>query len=228
MVFHLASLFLSQHATTDISRLIRSNIEFPSQLAEAMSANHVGYLVNTGTAWQHYDDQDFCPVNLYAATKQAFADIVRYYVEAGAFQAVHLELFDTFGPADARPKLFSMLRKAALSGEPLPMSGGEQWIDLVYIDDVIKAFLAAALRIMEPGHGVNETFAVSSNSPLPLRQLVELWQKVTGKKINVQWGARPYRPREVMRPWSAGLLLPGWRASVTLEDGIRQMEGLQY
>jgi nucleoside-diphosphate-sugar epimerase len=92
----------------------------------------------------------------------------------------------------------------------------------VFIDDVVEAFLLAAQRVREVKS--METYAVCTGSPIRLRDLVETWQKVTGKRLNIQWGARPYRPREVMRPWSGGTVLPGWRPTVGLEEGVRRME----
>lgn len=44
------------------------------------------------------------------------------------------------------------------------------------------------------------------------------------KSVPVTFGARPYRDREVMRPWTKGVRLPGWTPRVALEDGIRRME----
>ena len=223
VVFHLASLFLAQHRTADITPLIRSNVEFGAQLAEAAAVHKVPHFINTGTAWQHYHDEDFNPVNLYAATKQAFADILRYYAESGAFRVTTLELFDTYGPGDTRPKLFTALRTAAAKGEPLAMSGGEQLIDLVYIDDVIAAFIAAAeCSTVAPF----ETYAVGSGKPQRLRELVELWQRMTGRPLNIQWGVRPYRPREVMEPWTRRQTVPGWRPRAEVEVAIRRMEGI--
>ena len=225
IVFHLASLYLAQHQAADVSALIRSNVEFATQLAEAAAAQKVPHFVNTGTAWQHYRDEDFNPVNLYAATKQAFASILRYYAESGALRVVNLELFDTLGPGDTRPKLFSALRKAAQSGATLAMSGGEQEIDLVYIDDVIDAYMAAALRLRQGGGSAFETFAVCSGQPRRLRDVVALWQRITYQQVNISWGAKPYRPREPMTSWNRGVPVPGWRAGVGLEEGIRRMEG---
>ena len=72
VVFHLASLFLSQHETKDVDALIQSNILFGTQLLDAMRVNNVRNLINTGTSWQHYNNEDYNPVCLYAATKQAF------------------------------------------------------------------------------------------------------------------------------------------------------------
>ena len=75
VVFHLASLFLAQHNSQQIVPLIESNVLLGVQVLEAMSSAGVKLLVNTGTSWQHFHSGSFRPVNLYAATKQAFEDI---------------------------------------------------------------------------------------------------------------------------------------------------------
>lgn len=221
-IFHLASLFLAQHQSRDIPALVRSNVEFGAQLAEAAAVHKVPHFINTGTAWQHFADEPYNPVNLYAATKQALADILRYYAQAGDFRVTNLELFDTYGPGDTRPKLFATLQQAAVTGQTLAMSGGEQLIDLVYVDDVVEAYLAAE-RAGGEEEGTFETYAVSSGNPLPLREVVALWQRVTGQAIHVDWGARPYRPREVMRPWSGGKTVPGWQPYIHLEEGLQRI-----
>lgn len=219
VVFHLASLFLAQHESKDIEPLVLSNVLFGSQLLEAMRVNDVRQIVNTGTSWQHYNNEDYNPVCLYAATKQAFDDILIYYTEATPIKAITLQLFDTYGPNDPRPKLFHLLAKAAKSGETLAMSPGEQLIDIVYIDDVIDAYLSATnlLSTLPRGH---EVFAISSGSPIPLRSLVAVYERVVGVNLLIDWGRRAYRPREVMRPWSRGLQLKDWQPKIRLEEGV--------
>jgi nucleoside-diphosphate-sugar epimerase len=222
VVFHLASLFLSQHATKDVDALIQSNVLFGNQLLEAMKVNEVKYIINTGTSWQHYNNEDYNPVCLYAATKQAFEALLEYYIQACGINAITLKLFDTYGSNDPRPKLFHLLNKAATTGEPLDMSAGEQLIDLVHIDDVVEAYLIAAQRLLEENVTMHETYAVSSGQPLPLKKLVQLYADVTKQTVNVNWGARPYRYREVMMPWSRGAELPNWQATTSLADGLNQ------
>jgi nucleoside-diphosphate-sugar epimerase len=223
VVFNLASLFLSEHATKDVNALIQSNVLFGSQLLEAMKVNHVTKIVNTGTSWQHYNNEDYNPVCLYAATKQAFEAILEYYVQACNFKAITLKLFDTYGPNDTRLKLFYLLNKAATSGEALDMSGGEQLIDLVHIDDVTEAYLIAAHRLIECRTHQHERYAISSGHPIPLRDLVKLYSEVMGSSIQVNWGARPYRFREVMKTWTAGSILEGWQPKYALPDGMKNL-----
>lgn len=222
VVIHVASLFLAQHKPEDVARLVESNLNFPTQLLQAMSDLGIKRFINTGTSWQHYQNEAYNPVNLYAATKQAFEALLAYYVEAQGFKAITLKLFDTYGPGDTRPKLFSLLRKTAKSGETLRMSPGEQLLDLVYIDDVLNAYLLAMARM--PDVTKAERYAVSNPARLSLRELVRIYGEMVGRPLNVEWGGLPYRPREVMEPWCSGLLMPEWLPKVTLCVGIMQME----
>jgi nucleoside-diphosphate-sugar epimerase len=219
VVFHLASHFLAKHSPEDIELLIGSNVIFSTQLVEAMIANNVKYLINTGTSWQHYENRQYCPVNLYAATKQAFQDVLAYYIDAHGLKVCTLALFDTYGPNDPRAKVLALLWKSAQLRQELVMSPGQQLLDLVYIDDVVSAFIAAAARYSEQrgGHAV---YGISSGRPISLVELVSIFEMATGETLNVKWGGRDYRPREVMKPWVDFDLLPNWYPTIELDVGI--------
>ncbi len=214
IVFHLASFFLSRHQPQDIATLIQSNITFGTHLVEAAVTNDCFQFINTGTSWQHFKNEDYNPVNLYAATKQAFGNILKYYVEAHRLKVVTLKLFDTYGPDDPRPKLMNLLMRAAATGETLDMSPGEQLIDLVHVDDVVNAYCTALEVINEMECGLIKEYGVTSGCPISLKEIVLKLEEELGMTINVHWGARPYQGREVMVPWNLGGRLPGWSVRV--------------
>lgn len=218
IVFHLASTVVGEHKPEYVDQLIESNVLFSTQLLEAMAIIGVQRLVNTGTFWQ-YSSVCGGAVNLYAATKQAFEDVIVYYSEDRGIKALTLVLFDTYGPNDPRAKLIPGLWQSALSGKELEMSPGGQLIDIVYIDDVVAAFLRSPDVIESQVVGCL-SYGVSSGVPIGLRELVAIFEKVSGEQIKVKWGARPYRKREVMVPWSGYEILPGWTPKFSLEEGI--------
>ncbi|MHB8172751.1 MAG: NAD-dependent epimerase/dehydratase family protein [Thermincolia bacterium] len=222
MVFHLAAFFVAEHNSTDIEPLIRSNILFGTQLLEAMMKANVHYLVNTGTHWQHYHDEKYNPVDLYAATKQAFESLVAYFSQATPLRMITLKLVDTYGPNDLRPKLFSLLKHAAKTGEGLKMSPGEQLLGLVYIDDVVDAFVCGMNMIQGMPEHFQDDFVIAPDKLYTLREVVSLYEKISGTKVNIQWGARAYRNREMMVPYKAKTL-PGWKTKVDLSAGILLM-----
>lgn len=226
VVYHLASLVLSNgHTFENIQDLIQSNITFGTELLDAMVANNVYNFVNVGTFAQHYDDADYSPVNLYAATKECFEGIIKYYVEVRNLKCIALHLFDTYGADDKRGKILGLLKKISESGETLKMSPGGQLIDIVYIDDVIDAFIMAGELLAACKYDYCATYGVSSTRPIPLREVVKIFESVAGKKLSIEWGGRPYRVREVMVPWKSYTLLPGWRPKVSLADGIKKFLG---
>ncbi|MBX3721889.1 MAG: NAD-dependent epimerase/dehydratase family protein [Turneriella sp.] len=222
IVIHLASLYLKSHTAEQIGELIKSNIEFGTRLMEASSKVKVKAFINTGTFWQHFTDADYSPVNLYAATKQALMDIARYYVEAQGLYFITLKLSDTFGPGDERRKILNIWNEAKPS-EVIEMSPGGQMIDILFIADVISGFEQLLKLVISDSTTRNycgESFALHSSSPVTLQKLYGIFEKVTNKKLNIQWGARPYAPREVMKTWSGGLSVPGWRQAISIEEGI--------
>jgi len=224
VVYHLASLFLAQHQTGDIERLTESNLLFPTQLLEAMHKCGVRNLINTGTSWQNYESNDYKPVNLYAASKEAFEKLALFYIDAYGIKMTTLRLFDTYGPGDKRKKLFYLLRETARSGTVLNMSPGEQIINAVYGNDVAAAFLLAGEELLASDAAAHRVYGVSSEKLLSLRELVAIYSEVTQHAVNVNWGALPYRPREVMAPCTNYASVPGWQQQTSLVDGIIAME----
>jgi nucleoside-diphosphate-sugar epimerase len=219
-VVHLAALFRGVHSTADVVPLVRANVEFTAQVAEATAAAGVSSLVYAGTAWQHFAGASYAPAALYAATKQAGQDILRYYADSGAFSVVALKLFDTYGADDGRGKLLQLLTETDPAAE-LPLSPGEQLIDLLHIDDVVSAFMRA-LEIVREGPGWHE-FSLGTGRAVTIRELVKVVGEVRGQPLQVVFGARNYRPREMFEPWNAGEPLPGWAPRIGLEDGVRSL-----
>lgn len=225
-IIHLASYVqASEHKPEDIESLLNANIIFGSSLLEAASIAKVKWFINTGTYWQYYRSDEYCPVNLYAATKQAFMDIAKYYWDSGKIKFCTITLFDTYGPNDPRPKIFNLWQKIAETGETLDMSPGEQIIDISHVDDVVRAFALLANHLnnnhLEVKNG--DTFAVKAEKRYTLKELAGIFEKKTGKKLNINWGGRPYKPKEVMIPWNNVKVVPEWKPLISVFDGIKEL-----
>jgi len=190
------------------------------RLLEAMSLAGCDRILNAGTFFQHYDQSPYNPVNLNAATKQAFEAILAYYVEARSFQAITIELFDTYGPGDTRNKLTTLLIQAALLGHPIDLSPGEQLLDLLYISDAVQGFQTALKRLLDGPVKGHMRFSLPSPQRITVRNLAAEVEQVTGKRIAATWGGRPYRAREVFVPYSGTPALPDWHPAVTLAEGL--------
>lgn len=223
-VIHLASLFLTIHESRDIRNLIDSNIYLGSVILEASAKSHTKWFLNTGTFWQHYKNRDYSPVNLYAATKQALEDIAKYYIETSDINFVTIRLSDTFGPNDTRTKILNVWNKISVSGESLDMSKGAQIIDINYVDNVIDGYFQMINLLKRDRKKTlnGKSFVISAKEKLSLKRLAQVFEKVMKKKLNINWGKKEYRFREVMRPWKNGKKIPGWIPRVSIEEGIKK------
>ena len=224
LVVHLASLFIKQHKSEDIQQLINSNILFGSQLLEAMAHNKIRNFINTGTIWQCADNQKYNPLNLYAATKQAFEDIIDYYVQYQNINAITLRLSDTYGRNDPRPKIFNLLSDLAKSGASLDMTAGEQLLSLVHIDDVISAYNCTLKEIIKSTKKtVHKKYLIAAEQAISLRELVSLFQEIQGVNININWGKVPYDGLQMMEEWRALPPPPTWHPAINIEKGIKEL-----
>lgn len=215
--FHLATRYAHDTAPDQISSLIATNLGFAAQFADAAARSGCKAFVNTGSASQLNIRGAYAPASLYAASKQAFEDLLVYFDRRAGLPCANVLLYDTYGPGDTRNKLLAQLIAAAKSAAPIDLSPGEQEIDLLHIDDAV-AGLAAAARALHHGASHPAHYALSSRQPLTIRALAALIQANGGERLQANWGARPYRDGEVMQTWKGGTPPPGWTPQRKLED----------
>ena len=224
-MIHLASYVQSgEHKPEDIGILLNANIIFGATLLEAATMAKVKWFINTGTYWQFYKNEKYCPVNLYAASKQAFMDIAKYYWDSDKIKFCSIVLYDTYGTNDTRPKIFNLWQKIAETGETLDMSPGEQLIDISHVDDIVRAFslLATHLHNNHPKVKNGDIFAVKTEKRYKLKELAKLYECATGARLNINWGGRPYKKREIFIPWNNGKTIPGWIPQNSLLSKIKK------
>ena len=209
-IIHLASLYIAEHKPEDIKNIVTSNVYLGTAVMEAAVKAGVKWFLNTGTIWQNYNVEPYsdryCPVNLYAASKQAFMDMAKYYTEVSDIKFCTLKLCDTYGANDTRRKIFALFEQIAKTGECLKMSPGEQKLDIVHIDNVVRDFEALAEKL-DNGEQLREEYVVSSGRQRSLKEIAKQYEIDHQVILNIEWGGRPYRKREVMVPY-IGYQLP--------------------
>lgn len=220
-IFHLATCYIARHKSDDINQLIASNVTFGTHVLEAAvaSSSQPVPFISTSSASQ-YSGAAYTPSSLYAATKQAFEDIVTFYSISHGVSAQTLRLPDTYGPNDKRKKILNLIAEHTENRIALDMSGGEQEFDVLHVNDVVEGLLIAANRAQQ-NESIHEVHSLSSLNPLPLRSIIERFEKATGESCPVRWGALPYRDQEIMKITIPNDVLPGWTPKISLDDGLK-------
>lgn len=201
-VIHLAAKYLKQHTTTnDVEEIVDINIKFPSLLIEYCRLYNVKHFINTGTFFEYqFSDRPLKEAdqkeayNLYAASKSAFTEILKYYAKSSGIKIANFYLFSPFGDRD-NEKLMAFLIKGFFSQEQIDFSGGAQSWNFTYVKDIANAYLCA-LEGMDKLKGFEE-FNVGYDKVVSIKEIVKKLEKISNKKLHINWGAKPYIDNEI-------------------------------
>lgn len=223
VLINLAGKFVSVHNPGDVDALLNSNIIFPAKICEFAYHSGCKKFINAGSYWQNYDNEEYNPVNYYAATKEAMKKILQYYALSKECKVMTLKIFDSYGDGDPRNKILNILSRLE-DGDSIGMTGGEQKMFFCHVDDIVSAFLTAITYLEQMERGTYEEFFLRGEKAVCLKNIVEKFLQVTGKKINIRWGERTYHPKEIFDPdrIGTGKVLPGWKCNITMEDGLNK------
>lgn len=229
ILIHLAAYSTSGDDYESMKTLINTNILYSTEILDAIKDCDVRLFINTGTfAQYYYNDGDLESAYLYAATKTAFRSLLDYYQKLSGYQVINVIPYTIYGENDTRKKVFHYIIGSLDSPTPIGMTGGEQILDFIYIDDVVDFYLRLIERVeilinnqlpsvqlhLGTGHGTS------------IKELTVYIEEITGKKANIQWGARPYRENDIMyavAPISRNLELLDWRTATPLKKGLMNM-----
>ncbi len=191
---------------------------------EAMALCGCRNLVEAGTYSEYDAAGHYCPDSLYAASKRGFRAITSYYARRHGLRVITLVLFDIYGPGDWRGKFLSRLARALAKGALLAATPGDQLLDCIHIDDVVRGFVIAADlfdRTDVAASGL--VYRLDTGRRVTLRELAELFARLANRPLQVRWGERPYPALQIMDPLRSGPRLPGWEPRVSLEQGLASL-----
>jgi nucleoside-diphosphate-sugar epimerase len=158
------------------------------------------------------------PTSPYGAAKLAAGAYARMFASLYATPVVSLRPFMTYGPGQDPTKIIPYTILSLLRGETPELSSCARPVDWVYVDDVIEAFVLAALR---PGvEGL--TLDLGSGTAVPMRAVVEQLVCMIAPTITPRYGARPDRANTSVRvaDVEATAAALGWRPTTSLERGL--------
>jgi len=202
-VIHLATKYIKKHENNrDVETIINTNICFPSLLCQFCLQYNVNHFINTGTFFEYKTSKK--PIkennkkqayNLYAASKLAFNEILRFYSQNYNLSVVNFRLFAPFGEKD-NGKLIVFLIKSLLGNTEIKFSGGEQCWNFTYVKDIVSAYLNALSNFGKISN--YEEFNVGYDKAYSIKEVVKKLEKIAkNKKLKIIWEAKPYVDNEI-------------------------------
>jgi nucleoside-diphosphate-sugar epimerase len=228
-IFHLA-VHGAYSDQNNLQQIINTNIIGTVNLLQACAKTGFEVFVNTGSS-SEYGYKDYPPReteylepnSYYAITKASATFFCRYIAQNQNLRIPTLRLYSVYGAYEEPRRLMPTLIQQGLKGELPPLVNPKIARDYVYIDDVIDAYLLAAM--MDTSE-LGAVFNVGTGMQTSLRDVVEIARRVLNIKAKPQWGSMPDRHWDTTvwvadnRKIQAEL---GWTPDYTFEEGFKKM-----
>lgn len=217
-------------ARRDPQTLLDGNLHLPHALLEALRENPPKSIVQTGSCAEYFpvmagaaltEQSPSLGGDLYGASKAAGSIWAIRLAEAWNLPLVLLRLFHIYGPGESPHRLVSSLFTSLRAGAPVALSAGEQVRDLLYVEDVVEALVAATAAPK------GQIYNLCSATATSVAEVARTAARVLGQSESLlQFGDLPYRSGELM--WLLGdntrlRQATNWAPRWSLEEGFRHM-----
>jgi UDP-glucose 4-epimerase len=234
VVFNLCGRVAHMDSLRDPYGDLYSNGTAQLALLEAMREHNPGAkVVYAGTRSQYgrtqtlpvREDHPQLPADINGANKAAAERYHLVYHAAHGLRACSLRLTNTYGPrqlmAHGRQGFMNWFMRRAMDGDDILVYGdGAQLRDVVYVDDVVEAFLLAGMEPAADGRAFN----VASGEGTSVRALAAATVAAAGRgAVRLVEYPSDHRPIEVgnyVADITAARQVLGWQPSVPLEEGL--------
>ena len=201
------------------STLRRLNFEIPFEIIRAYSKEDT-LVINTSTYIQNFGGVKGHTVEGYAASKELLSNALEIAALNGDFRTIDLYLFTLFGPGDRNTHLVPLLLSAIKNQTSVSLSGGNQLINLLYIDDAVDNIVAA----FESEYKGYSAYHLWEPNYFSIRDLVSFIEDYFKKSLNVFWGDLPYNGHEMFEPWAIPLQkFPLFSQNTSLSEGLERI-----
>ena len=230
VVFHLAATGIIKLSLENPMLYFENNVMNGITLLEAMRQSGVNKIVYSSSSGAYGEprrvpikESDAAqPINPYGAAKLAFENVLSSYYHAFGINSVSLRYFNVYGPGDEQRPVTRAVPswiKAALRDEPLTLYWqGRQKKDYVFVEDVCRANLAAALKC----RGCH-VYNIGSGRGILIRDLARLLEKIFGKRLATKdMGNRLGDPRVLVADITKAGRELGWEPKVDLGTGLKK------
>lgn len=220
LIFHLAGHVTTQPDRALVLPMFEANAAGTVNLLLAASERRCERLILVGSSEAAGVRGDLAPNSPYGASKLVAEIYGQMFHRLYELPVVCLRPFLTYGPWQEPTKLIPYTILKLLQCESPLLSSGERVCDIIYVADVVRGLLRAAVA----SSGVlGARIDLGTGSGITIRELVERLVKLMDSTIAPIFGGVPDRPGDepILADIGRTRSLLGWTPQWPLEDGLR-------
>lgn len=223
-IFHLAAFSQRTHETHSVSKMIDSNIKFPTNLLEYSINSNCKYFINTGSFFEYefsetpiHENSKVKAFNLYGSTKIAFENILKYYSDNYNLKCSSLKLFTPYGPKDDINKIIPYLIINSIKKNNITIKSPNKKLDFIHVNDIINAYITVMNNINK--FNTYESYNIGTNISTSIKKVLCIIEEYLGKNDNITFENLENDYVQCCNKKIKKEL--NWNYKINLEDGIK-------
>lgn len=228
IIVHLAAKAGVRYSISHPIDYTETNVNGTVKVCELARRLNVGKIIfsssssvygnNPHTPWS--EKLELMPQSPYAQTKVLSEKYLKDFSDEYNIDVLVFRFFSVYGPRMRPDLMMSRMANSIFSGECLKIFGdGSASRDYTYIDDIVES----VMRGIETDCGKHEVLNVGSGNPISLKELISIFEGITGKKLLCEHVERI--KEESSATWADSYRLQkvlGFRPSMRIEEGVKR------
>ncbi len=221
LIFHLAGYVTARQDRELVVPMFEANAASTINLLVGALNAGIQRFILVGSSETLSAEQGAVPSSPYTASKLVAEIYGQMFWRLYELPVVSVRPYLTYGPWQEPTKLIPYTILTLLRGERPLLTSCERACDVVYIEDVVRGLLMAAVA---PTEVLGRRIDLGAGRGIPLREVVQAVVKSLGSPSDPVFGDIPDRIEEVAQvaDLACAQSLLGWAPRWTLEEGLRE------
>lgn len=211
------------------SLIYHTNFTLTQHLIDYLSTKNFHTYVHAGSSAEYgvnkafpIEESPLHPITAYGVSKAAASDLIYYYGKTHKKRVCNLRIYCAYGPHEKPNHIIPTVISYAVKKKKLPeFVRGDISRDFIYVEDVCRAFVAAAVNLREGNYG--EAFNIGTGIKTTIEQVAELAGRSFGIEDKPKF-TMSEREWDTSESWCAqthkARTMLGWEHKISFEQGF--------
>ena len=216
---NFATYYTKDNNFKNTEQLIKSNILFPSLILESINKKYLKKVITFGSMQEHYQNKDYMPDCLYAATKKSLDKLFFFHkIKLTKIKFYNLKFYETYNTNDKRKKLVPIIKKNYINNLTTSLASKTLNLNFLHVDDVCRAVNIIINKNIKSGE-----YQIQAKKFSNPKKLIDKFNKINFKKIkyitkdnnifNIDYNLKK---------------LPYWKQTINIENNFNHLLNENY
>lgn len=216
---NFATYYTKDNNFKNTEQLIKSNILFPSLILESINKKYLKKVITFGSMQEHYQNKEYMPDCLYAATKRSLDKLFFFYkIKLTKIKFYNLKFYETYSANDKRKKLVPIIKQHYINNLTTTLASKTLNLNFLHVDDVCRAVNIIINKNIKSGE-----YQIQAKKFSNPKNLIDKFNKMNFKKIKYTT-----KDNNIFNINYILKKLPYWKQTINIENNFNNLLNENY